>query len=170
MKLISFLLVLTSAIYAYVATAPLPAPLKPSLTKHGVAAAPGIVSLQDALCGKRWQLKEIRFLQDNENYFYKRGSDDNSINFDTEYIEFYPDHTGTYHAGGILYKVDWQDIENNVLRYTVHYPTPLHVTWEQLDTAHGDLRYTEYYTRKRTESLASATRFASGESALYVNP
>ena len=55
---------------------------------------------EEILTSSAWRIDEIRFLQNNTPYYYKRGVTANILSFDTESIKFNADKTGTCIAGG----------------------------------------------------------------------
>ncbi len=118
------------------------------------------------LTGRKWELDEIRFLQDNIPYYYKKGDySKSSIILNNDYIIFNEDGTGAYYQGdGITYSLKWQwvgkdkkDLEFTILKFRDN--SDLKVTWEKIELNANSIRYTEYYKHKNgSQSLASATR------------
>ncbi|GAB4020597.1 hypothetical protein GCM10028808_62390 [Spirosoma migulaei] len=49
---------------------------------------------EQILTGNPWKIDELRYLQNNIAYYYKRGVSASSLS--DEYIEFYSDNTGKY--------------------------------------------------------------------------
>ena len=115
---------------------------------------------EQILTSAAWRLDEIRFLQNNTAYYYKRGVTGNALSFDTESIKFNTDKTGTYTAGGVNYTMTWDfvDAAKTQIRYTINYSTPLVVNWENLVYTETSIKYTEYYTRNGSNSLGVGTR------------
>jgi hypothetical protein len=108
-----------------------------------------------------WKVDEIRFLQNNILYYYKRDSlEDNNSDFGTESIKFNPDKTGLYMAKNITYMINWEfmDSTKSKIRYMISMPNPLTVFWENITYTENTIHYTEYYTRQGFNSLAIATR------------
>lgn len=117
-------------------------------------------TVEEILTANSWKLDEIRFLQNNSPFYYKRRVTSDPYSFNTETIKFNRDKTGIYSAGGIEYRVTWDfdNPEKTRIRYIVNYTTPLTVTWENIVLTESSLRYTEYYNRRGQHSLAVATR------------
>src|SRR5687768_16017985 len=65
------------------------------------------VNKDSVLTADTLKIEEIRFLQNNIQYYYKRGASGNTANFDTEFIKFNANNTGSYVAGGITYTLTW---------------------------------------------------------------
>lgn len=118
------------------------------------------VNKDSVLTAKNLQLDEIRFLQNNTQYYYKRGATGNTANFDTEYIKFNSNNTGTYVAGGVTYTLTWNWIDQakTKLQYIVSYSPALTVTWEQLQFTNNSLAYAEYYNKSGMQSMGYAVR------------
>jgi hypothetical protein len=118
------------------------------------------VNKDSVLTAKTLQLEEIRFLQNNMQYYYKRNATGNTANFDTEYIKFNTNNTGSYVAGGITYTLTWNWIDQakTKLQYVVSYSPALTVTWEQLQFTNNSLAYAEYYNKSGMESMGYAVR------------
>lgn len=122
---------------------------------------PPTLSQEQVLISGIWKIDEIRFLQSNIFFYYKRGNTSgNTSNFDTESIKFNSDYTGTYIAGGITYAVNWSFTEatKTKITFTIAYPTPLVVNWENIIYTETSIQYTEYYNRTGNLSLGVATR------------
>jgi hypothetical protein len=102
---------------------------------------------------KNWQLDEIRFLQDNVPYYYKRGDNTNSnMNFDNDFITFFDSGKGVYHQGdGEEYSLEWIQNEKTDLIYTIkkfRFNKDLVVTWEHFKYEGDTISYTEFYTHR----------------------
>jgi hypothetical protein len=122
--------------------------------------APG-VNKDSVLTADTLKIEEIRFLQGNTQYYYKRGaSSGNTANFDTEYIKFNTNNTGTYVAGGITYTLTWNwvDAAKTKIQYIVSYSPALTVIWDQLQFTNNSLAYAEYYNRTGSQSMGYAVR------------
>jgi len=109
-----------------------------------------------------WQIDEIRYLQHNKPYYYKRGaSSGNTSNFDIEYIKFNTDKTGERSDNNVVYPLTWDfiDAEKTKIKIIIQEDKILNVTWENITYKENSLKYTEYYNRYgTTHSLAVATR------------
>jgi hypothetical protein len=118
------------------------------------------VNKDSVLTADTLKIEEIRFLQNNTQYYYKRGAAGNSANFDTEYIKFNSNNTGSYFAAGITYTFTWNwvDLAKTKLQYVVSYSPALTVNWEQLQFTNNSLAYAEYYNRTGSQSMGYAVR------------
>ena len=120
------------------------------------------LSQEQILTSGIWKIDEIRFLQNNSQIlYYKRGNTSgNTANFDTESIKFNSDNTGTYIAGGITYTLTWAfvDAAKTKLAFTISYPTPLVINWENIVYTETSIQYTEYYNRTGNLSLGVGIR------------
>jgi len=118
------------------------------------------VNKDSVLTADTLKLEEIRFLQSNIQYYYKRGASGNTANFDSEFIKFNANNTGVYVDGGINYTLTWNWIDQakTKLQYIVSYSPALTVTWEQLQFTNNSLAYAEYYNRSGNQSMGYAVR------------
>jgi hypothetical protein len=112
------------------------------------------------LTSKEWKIDEIRFLQNDVPYFYKRGAAGNSANFDNEYIKFNSDFTGTYSADGLSYNITWsfKNGDKTKIEYTVLFSTPMLVNMENIIYNESYFKYSEYYQKNNIYSLATVSR------------
>ena len=117
-------------------------------------------TLEEALTANSWKMEEIRFLQNNTFYYYKRGAAGNSLNFDTDVITFKKDKTGTYVGDNVTYALTWDftDANKNKVRVVINYPSPLTVYMENITETDNTLKYTEYYTKAGVNTLSSVSR------------
>lgn len=119
------------------------------------------VNKDSVLTADTLKIEEIRFLQSNTQYYYKRNASGNTANFDTEFIKFNANNTGTYYvASGITYTLtwNWMDTAKLKLQYIVSYSPALTVTWDQLQFTNNSLAYAEYYNRNGNQSMGYAVR------------
>lgn len=118
------------------------------------------VNKDSVLTADTLKLEEIRFVQANTQYYYKRGASGNNANFDTEYIKFNINNTGVYFAAGITYTItwNWMNAEKTRLQYIVSYSPALIVTWDQLQFTNNSLAYAEYYNRNNNLSMGYGVR------------
>lgn len=115
----------------------------------------------EILTAQPWQIAEIRFLQQNEMYYYKRGATTgNNINFDIEYYKFNKDKTGERSDNNEVFPFTWDfiDAEKTKIRIEVMEGKPLTIIWENIVYKEKSLKYSEYYNRNGYNSLAVATR------------
>jgi hypothetical protein len=117
-------------------------------------------TLEQVLVSTTWKMEEIRFLQNNTFYYYKRGASGNSLNFDSDAITFKQDKTGSYVGAGVTYTLTWDftDTNKNRIRLIVNYPSPLTINWENITYTTSSLKYSEYYTSSSGNTLSSVTR------------
>ena len=118
------------------------------------------VKVKVKLTDHTWKIDEIRSVQGNTNYYYKRGAVGNSFNFDNEYIKFNTDFSGEYFADGYSYSLTWEfkTTDSTQIRYTVAYPKPLVVTWENIKYYKDYITYSEYYTKEGMNTLSTVRR------------
>jgi hypothetical protein len=133
--------------------------IKPACTEM-----PGFIS-------RKWMMEEIRFLQDNEPFYYKRGDlAESNMNFDNDWLVFNCDGSGVYHQGdGIEYDLNWilKEGKNITLEYTItkfRDNSDLKVKLEDIRLNVDHVTYTEYYThKKKVHSLGVVKRMAANE-------
>jgi hypothetical protein len=115
---------------------------------------------EEILTSSAWKIDEIRFLQNNTFYYYKRGVTANVAGLDNESITFKADKTGTYIAGPETYTLTWDfvDVNKTKLRYIVNYTTPVTINWENIKYSETLLDYSEYYTRNGVNTISNARR------------
>lgn len=115
----------------------------------------------EILTGTTWQISEIRFLQQNQPYYYKRGaSSGNNANFVNEYIQFNKDNTGVRSDNGETYPLTWSFMDDGKtkIKIVTQEATELVLYWENITYDEEALKYSEYYDRNGINSLAVATR------------
>lgn len=115
----------------------------------------------EILTSTTWQISEIRFLQQNQPYYYKRGaSSGNNANFVNEYIQFNKDNTGVRSDNGETYPLTWSFMDDGKtkIKIVTQEATELVLYWENITYDEEALKYSEYYDRNGTNSLAVATR------------
>ncbi|MFT3912424.1 MAG: hypothetical protein QM737_23555 [Ferruginibacter sp.] len=120
------------------------------------------------LLERKWEMQEIRFLYDNEEYYYNRYDDShNNMNFDNDYIVFRCGGNGVYHqTDNIEYPLKWHFIENkdNAIEFTIskfRNNSDLVVNWENIEITMNTIKYTEYYTHKNgLHCLGAGTRMS----------
>ena len=118
------------------------------------------VNKDSVLTTNTLKIEEMRFLQGNTQYYYKRGAVGNTANFDTESIKFNANGTGTYIAGGINYSITWiwTNTAKTKLEYIISYSPGLVVIWDQLQFTNNTLAYAEHYNRNNSQSMGYAVR------------
>lgn len=96
------------------------------------------------LTGKTWTMEESRVIDGNNMLYYKRGGEENTINFDQDSYKFNTDYTGIYFYNGQEYKFNWKylDIEKTKMEMVLLYPTPLIVNLENITLTSTSFRYT----------------------------
>ncbi|MBO0932740.1 hypothetical protein [Fibrella aquatilis] len=112
------------------------------------------------LTGKVWQMNEIRYLQNNTSYYYKRGGNGNNVNFDDAIIKFNLDGTGTTNWQGNSVSFTWTFVNNDKTKiaYTLSSGDIRLINWDNVTYSESMLTYTESYLRNGTNSLAQASR------------
>ena len=118
-------------------------------------------SPEQILTANSWQPGELRALEANATFYYKRNVT-NAWNLDIEYVLFKPDFTGTYgDASGPTFSITWNftNAEKTGIRWVIQYPQPVTINWEGVIYAESKLIYTQFLTRSNgTNSLASGFR------------
>ncbi|MFI5186111.1 MAG: hypothetical protein ACHQF0_05270 [Chitinophagales bacterium] len=113
------------------------------------------------LTANSWKLQELRTIVGGIFQYYVRGGTNNTESWDNEYITFNSNNTGLYTGNaGDQYSITWSftDATNKQLVFTLNYPTPVTITWENIVYDDGAIRYTEYYTQNGGNVLTSAVR------------
>lgn len=103
------------------------------------------------LTANSWKLQEIRGVTDNTILFYQRGGSANTENFDTEYITFNANKTGSYNDGfnnTTPLTWDFLNTENTKLTFTLTPATAPYQTifYENLRYKNGALWFDQYWT------------------------
>jgi hypothetical protein len=104
-----------------------------------------IVKVDDeALTTAAWKVEESRVIEGKNMFYYKRGADGNTINFDNDFYKFDADNTGAYAYNGQDYKFTWKylDAEKTKIEMLILYPTPLIVNLENVTCSATSLKYT----------------------------
>lgn len=111
-----------------------------------------------------WKLQEIRGVKNNSAYYYLRGGNSNTDNFDNEYIIFNANKTGSYFDNnGGQSSLTWDFIgqDNSKIIYTVNFPSVVTtINWENLRFKNGAIKYDEYYSQNGFNSHSQASRIA----------
>lgn len=112
-----------------------------NVTKIVVADKPDAVSFLDEFT---WKMEESRVIEGDKMFNYKRGNNNNSINFDNDFYKFNPNNTGTYFFNGQQYNFSWKymDKEKTKIEMQILYPTPLIVNLENITLSATSFRYT----------------------------
>jgi hypothetical protein len=99
---------------------------------------------ENPLTAVTWKVDESKVIDGNSMLSYKRGSQDNTINFDNDFYKFNTDNTGIYSFNGQDYKFNWKylDSEKTKIEMTILYPTPLIVNLENVTLSAMSLKYT----------------------------
>lgn len=117
---------------------------------------------EEILTGSIWQVEELRYLKNNLQYYYKRGSLDSNIDYDNEYIKFNKDKTGTLYGKLPPAPVTWAfaNADKTAIRFKVQFQgvAPVYVTWENVIYDESLIRYTEYYIQDGIETLGAGIR------------
>lgn len=101
-------------------------------------------SIEDPLTAVSWKMEESRVIDGNSMLYYKRGTPENTINFDNDFYTFKTNNTGIYSFNGQDYAFNWKylDLEKTKIEMTVLYPTPLIVNLENVALTPTSLKYT----------------------------
>lgn len=112
------------------------------------------------LTSQTWKMEESRVIEGNDMKYYKRGGEENTINFDNDLYKFNADNTGVYFFNGQEYKFNWKylNTEQTKIEMAIQYPTPLIVTLENVVVAADTFRYTRLQKVNGINMVAIETR------------
>jgi len=101
-------------------------------------------SNENPLTDVAWKVEESKVIDGNNMFSYKRGAQDNTVNYDNDFYKFNADNTGIYSFNGQDYKFNWKylDTEKTKIEMTILYPTPLIVSLENVTLTATSLKYT----------------------------
>lgn len=114
------------------------------------------------LTSRTWQMQESRVIDGNNMFYYQRGGQENTIDFDNDMYKFNSDNTGTYFFNGQQYKFNWKylDAEKTKMEMVLQYPTPLIVNLENVSITPTALKYTRIQKVNGINYVAIETRTA----------
>jgi hypothetical protein len=115
------------------------------------------------LPGINWRMDESRVIDGNNMYYYKRGGQENTINFDEDSYKFGSDNTGIYFYNGQEYKFNWKylDAEKTKMEMIILYPTPLIVHLENISLTATSFKYTRLQKVNGVNYVAIESRTAN---------
>lgn len=116
---------------------------------------------EQLLTGYTWKADEIRVqVGDNRKTFYKRGSDANTVNSDSDSLKFNSDNTGTYYYHGEEYRTEWKftNFEKTKMYLTIFQGSAVRVYIENIHLTKDYFKYSQYSSSGGTSYLASGTR------------
>jgi hypothetical protein len=127
------------------------------------------VSKDSLLVSNTWQIRHIYSVQNNIVFFYERGGQNNTYNYDNDFLKFDKDGTGTYTAGSSHYNITWQfdNSDKTEMSYTIYnyangqpYEGLNHqVKLENVFLSFTSFRYSEIYTNENgTHTVSSVYR------------
>jgi hypothetical protein len=127
------------------------------------------VSRDSLIVSNTWQIKHIYSVQNNVVFFYERGGQDNTWNFDNDFLKFNKGGTGTYKTGSTHYDITWQfdNDDKTELSYVIYNyangqpSTGLNhsVKLENVFLSYTSFRYSEIYTNENgTHTVSSVYR------------
>ena len=101
---------------------------------------------ENALTAVAWRVDESRVIDGNNMLYYKRGGQENTINFDNDFYTFNSDNTGIYSFNGQDYKFNWKylDAEKTKMEIIILYPSPLIVNLENIMLTTTAFKYTRF--------------------------
>ena len=101
---------------------------------------------ENALTAVAWRVDESRVIDGNNMLYYKRGGQENTINFDNDFYKFNSDNTGIYSFNGQDYKFNWKylDAEKTKMEIIILYPSPLIVNLENIMLTTTAFKYTRF--------------------------
>ena len=128
-----------------------------------------VISRDSILVSRIWQMEHIRVLQNNVITRYDRGSQNNTWNYDNDYLKFDKNGSGTYTAGNDVYDISWQfaNSDKTEIEYTLHdysngQPSEgvdMEIKLENVFISENSLRYSELYTNDNgTNTICSVFR------------
>ncbi len=112
------------------------------------------------LTSATWKMDESRVIEGNSMKYYKRGGEENSIDFDKDLYRSNPDNTGVYLFNGQEYKFNWkyQNAEKTKMEMVIQYPTPLIVSLENIMVTANSFKYTRLQKVNGVNYVAIETR------------
>ena len=121
------------------------------------------------LDNRNWELKELRFLQDNELHYYQQDDpSQNTMDFDHDFYRFNTDGSGFYHQrDGKEFDLKWDFAKGDSSSIIFHISqfsdnNTLRVTWEKIKMAGDTISYLEHYTHHNgVKSIGYGTRVAA---------
>ena len=107
-----------------------------------------------------WRMEESRVIDGNNVSYYKRGGQENTINFDNDFYKFNSDNTGIYSYNGQDYKFNWtyRDAEKTKMEMIILYPSPLIVNLENITLTASSFKYTRMQKINGLNYVAIETR------------
>jgi hypothetical protein len=118
------------------------------------------------LTANDWIIEEITSSQSNELLYYKRGGQDNNVDFTHNSITFDENGTGNYTDGSNLYNITWQftnsdktELSYFIQDYANGSPAPglsMEVKLENVYLSHTSFKYAEIYTNENGVSAVSS--------------
>ena len=107
-----------------------------------------------------WRMEESRVIDGNNVSYYKRGGQENTINFDNDFYKFNLDNTGIYSFNGQDYKFNWtyRDAEKTKMEMIILYPSPLIVNLENITLTASSFKYTRMQKINGLNYVAIETR------------
>lgn len=125
-------------------------------------ATPQLNETGNPLTDRNWQMQESRVIEGNNMFYYLRGGQENTINFDDDQYRFNTDKTGVYYFKGQQYSFSWKylDAEKTKMEMILNYPTPLIVNLENVSVSPSALKYTRMQKVNGVNYVAIETRSA----------
>lgn len=116
----------------------------PTVTVPAEQASESVEATAGSFTGVKWQVQESRVIDGNNMFYYQRGGQENTINFDDDQYMFNADKTGIYFYNGQQYKFNWKflDAEKTKMEMTILYPVPLIVNLENVSISASSFKYT----------------------------
>ncbi len=119
-----------------------------------------VINSGSLLTSVNWQVDESRGMDGNNMFYYKRGGEENSINFDNDTYKFNTDNTGIYFYNGQEYKFNWnyENDEKTKIKMVILYPSPLIVNLENIVLTATIFKYTRLQKVNGINFMAIETR------------
>ena len=106
-------------------------------------------SPEELLTAKTWKADEIRTqLSDGGTQYYKRGMLGNTVNYDTDSLQFNLNNTGLYFYSDLQYEVTWNFInpEKTKITLVINFSPPLTIHMENINLTENSYTYSQYIT------------------------
>lgn len=120
----------------------------------------------ELLTANEWIIEEITSSQSNELLYYKRGGQNNNVDFSLNALTFHAGGTGNYTDGSNMYDINWQftNSDKTELSYFIHdyangAPAPglsMEVKLENVHLTKSSFKYAEIYTNENGVAAVSS--------------
>jgi hypothetical protein len=114
------------------------------------------VLTESLLTAHPWKMEELRGLLEGTVMYYKRGGSGNTVNFDSDYVVFNADKTGSSVDGASATHeiTHWElsTTDKTTLVFTIHNTPSITsvITWDNIRFKNGNMYYDDYYLDNNT--------------------